>query len=110
MNRTTYLGEFEHLVLLSVLGLDEAAHGRAIRSDLAARAGRKVSRSTAHITLERLVLKGYLDARMGRPEQGRGGRARRYYALTAAGRKALRESGRALMRMWEGQEALLEEP
>jgi len=110
MNRTTYLGEFEHLVLLSVLGLGADAHGRAVRADLAARAGRTVSRSSAHITLERLVAKGYLQARMDRPDEVRGGRARRYFTVTADGRQALRESGRALMRMWAGQETLLEEP
>lgn len=110
MNRTTYLGELEHLVLLAVLGLEEEAHGRTVRTELARRVQRKVSRSTAHITLERLVAKGYLAARMADPDDGRGGRRRRYFTVTAGGRDALRESGRALMRMWAGQEALLEEP
>jgi len=110
MNRTTYLGELEHLVLLAVLGLKEEAQGRAIRAALARQVGRKVSRSTGHITLERLVTKGYLEARMADPDDGRGGRSRRYFSVTASGREALRESGRALMRMWAGQEALLEEP
>lgn len=110
MNRTTYLGEFEHLVLLAALGLDEDAHSQAIRRELDARVGRQVSRSSAYITLERLVEKGYLEARMGEPTAGRGGRGRRYFRLTADGRAALRESGRALMRMWAGHEGLLEEP
>lgn len=110
MNRTTYLGELEHLVLLAVLALAEEAQGKAIRAELARRVGRKVSRSTAHITLERLVTKGYLEAWMADPDEGRGGRSRRYFAVTATGRQALQQSGRALMRMWAGQEALLEEP
>ena len=110
MNRTTYLGEFEHLVLLAVLGLDEEAHSRAIRRELETRVGRQVSRSSAYITLERLVNKGYLEARMAEATSGRGGRGRRYFSLTAQGRAALRESGRALMRMWAGHEGLLEEP
>lgn len=110
MNRTTYLGEFEHLVLLAVLSLDEGAHSRAIRKELALRADREVSRSSAYITLERLVKKGYLETRMGEPSARRGGRDRRYFSLTTRGRAALRESGRALMRMWAGNEAILEEP
>jgi PadR family transcriptional regulator PadR len=109
MNRTTYLGELEHMVLLAVHGLAPEAEGRAIRAELARRVGREVSRSTAHITLERLVAKRYLEARMADPDDSRGGRARRYFAITSSGRAALRESGRALMRMWAGQEALLEE-
>ncbi len=109
MNRRTYLGEFEHLVLLAVLTLGDEAHGTAIREELAARADRDVTRSAAYITLERLVTKGYLQARMGESSGKRGGRAKRLFAMTTAGREALQESGRALMRMWAGHESLLEE-
>ena len=109
MNRRTYLGEFEHLVLLAILTLGEEAHGMAIREELASRASREVTRSAAYITLERLVSKGYLEARMGEPSGKRGGRAKRFFKLAPAGRGALQESGRALMRMWAGHESLLEE-
>ncbi len=109
MNKRTYLGEFEHLVLLAILTLGDEAHGMAIREDLAARADREVTRSAAYITLERLVTKGYLEARMGEPTGKRGGRAKRLFTLTDGGREALQESGRALQRMWAGHESLLEE-
>ena len=109
MNKQTYLGEFEHLVLLAILGLGDAAHSRTIRQELEARAGRSVSRSAAYITLERLVKKGYLVPRMGEPTAERGGRAKRFFTPTPAGMAALSDSGRALMRMWEGHEALLED-
>ena len=109
MNKQTYLGEFEHLVLLAVLGLGDDAHGRAIRSELDTRVDRQVSRSTAYTTLERLVKKGYLKPRMGEPTARRGGRAKRFFSLTPAGTEALRESGSALLRMWSGHESLLEE-
>src|SRR5438094_1423213 len=39
-----YLGEFEHLLLLTVLRLGSAAHGVDIARELEARAGRRVSR------------------------------------------------------------------
>ncbi len=108
MNKQTYLGEFEHLVLLAILGLGAEADGRAIRSELASRAGRDVSRSTAYTTLERLASKGYLEASMAAPTGERGGRARRLFLLTPLGTQALRDSGRALMGMWAGHEGLLE--
>ena len=109
MNKTTYLGEFEHMILLAILRLGDDAYGMSIRDELEAHAGRDVTRSAAYITLERLVKKGYLATRMGDPTPQRGGRAKRYYVLTSAGREALRESGRALRSLWAGHESLLEE-
>ena len=109
MNKTTYLGEFEHMILLAILRLGDEAYGMSIRDELEAQAQREVTRSAAYITLERLTKKGYLATRMGDPSPERGGRAKRYYELTAAGKEALRESGRALMNLWAGHESLLEE-
>ena len=109
MNKTTYLGEFEHMVLLAILRLKDDAYGMSIRDELDATANREVSRSALYITLERLLQKGYLEARMGDPGPERGGRAKRYVGLTNPGREALRASGRALWHLWRGHESLLEE-
>ena len=109
MNRTTYLGELEQMILLAILRLDDGAYGMAIREEMEARASRELSRSAAYITLERLAKKGYLTTRMGNPSPVRGGRAKRYYQITDAGHEALRDSGRALMSLWADQEWLLEE-
>jgi len=109
MNKTTYLGELEHMILLVVLGQEDSAYGTSIRAELATRAGRKISRGATYMTLERLVNKRYLATRMGDPTPERGGRAKRYFSVTAKGRKALRESGTALFRLWVGHEALLDE-
>jgi DNA-binding PadR family transcriptional regulator len=109
MNKTTYLGEFEHMVLLAILRLGDKAYGMSIRDELDARTGREVTRSTIYITLERLVKKSYLSSRMGDPSPERGGRAKRYYGLTPAGRAALRTSGQALLNLWAGHTSLLEE-
>lgn len=109
MNKTSYLGELEHMILLAILRLGDDAYGMAIRDELEDQVGREVTRSAAYITLERLSKKGYLTTRMGDPTPSRGGRAKRYYELTAAGKEAMRVSGQALMRMWAGHESLLEE-
>lgn len=110
MNKSTYLGELEHLIILVVLGQGDESYGMSIRDELYQRVGRKLSRSATYMTLERLVKKGYLATRMGDPSPERGGRAKRYFKVTAQGRKALKESGRALLRLWRGHEELLEEP
>jgi PadR family transcriptional regulator PadR len=109
MNKTTNLGELEHLILLAVLRLGQEAYGRSIRDELESQAGRMVSRSVAYITLERMAEKGYLVASMGDPTPRRGGKAKRFYSLSPAGKEALRESGRAFMRLWDGHQSLLED-
>jgi PadR family transcriptional regulator PadR len=109
LNKTNYLGELEQMILLAVLRLGDDAYGMSIRDELEARADREVTRGAAYITLERLHRKGYLKARMGDPSPVRGGRAKRYYELTAAGREALRASGKALRNLWAEHEWLLEE-
>ncbi len=109
MNKKTYLGELEHMILLVVLDQGEDAYGMSIRAALDTRVGRKISRSATYLTLERLGNKGYLNTRMGDPNPERGGRAKRYFELTTAGREALRESGRALLSLWAGHETLLED-
>jgi len=109
MNRTSFLGEFEHMVLLAAFRLADGAYGMSIRKELEERAGRTVSRSALYITLERLIGKGYLTARMGDPSPERGGKAKRYFVITPAGREALKISGRALKNLWIGYESLLDE-
>ncbi len=109
MNKTTYLGELEHMILLAVLRLRDDAYGKSIRDELETQIGRKVTRAAAYITLERLATKGYLTTRMGDPTAGRAGKPKRYYELTEAGEYALRESGQALRRLWAGHDAFLEE-
>ena len=53
MNRSTYLGELEQMVLLTVLRLGPDARTSGVRSELATRAGRKVARGAVYITLDR---------------------------------------------------------
>jgi PadR family transcriptional regulator PadR len=97
------------MLLLAVLRRGEEAYGKSIRDEMEARAGRAVSRSAAYITLERLVEKGYLSSRMGEPTAKRGGKAKRFYAVTPQGLEALKTTGRAFQEMWAGHEGLLEE-
>ena len=51
---TAALGDFEQLVLLGVLRLDDAAYGAAIRQEIHERSGRDVSISAVYTTLDRL--------------------------------------------------------
>jgi PadR family transcriptional regulator PadR len=103
-----YVGEFEQLVLMTILRLGEHAYGTTVRDEIADRTGRDVSLSAVYTTLERLEQKKLLQSWIGDPTPQRGGRRKRYFALSAAGERALRVSWQRLKRVAEGLEALLE--
>ena len=96
------LGELEHLVLLAVLRLDGEGYGTSLRRELEGRAGRSVAVGALYATLERLEEKGYVRGELGEPTPERGGRSKRYYRTTAAGKRALSKSRAVLESMWEG--------
>ena len=101
------LGEFEHVVLLSILRLGDDAYAVSIRDEIARCTGRDVSRGSVYITLDRLETKGYLRSRLADATAERGGRAKRYYALRPRAVDALKESRRALVALWRGLESTL---
>lgn len=107
MGEIKYLGEFEQMVLLAILHLEDGAYGLAIRKELEKRTGRKVSHGAAYITLDRLEKKGLLASSLGDPTPGRGGRAKRFFKVTPTGVTALRESRKALQNLWGGLDAVL---
>ncbi|NKB90512.1 MAG: PadR family transcriptional regulator [Acidobacteria bacterium] len=109
VNRVTYLGELEQMILWAVIRLDEDAYGMAIRDELERRTGRAASRGGVYVTLDRLVSKGYLSSRLGDGDERRAGRRRRYFLLTEPGRVALREARSALVNLWHGIESVVEE-
>jgi DNA-binding PadR family transcriptional regulator len=55
-------------------------------------AGRKLNISAVHSVLTRLEDKGLLKSRMSDPTEARGGRRKRIFLLTAAGKRALEEA------------------
>jgi DNA-binding PadR family transcriptional regulator len=102
------LGDFEQLVLFGVLRLGDAAYGAAIRQEIHARSGRDVSINAVYTTLDRLEQKRLLRSWPGDPTPQRGGRRRKFYALTPAGAAALRQAYRAFTAMAAGLERQLD--
>lgn len=96
------LGEFEQFVLLAVLRLGEDAYGMSVRREIATRAGREVTIGAVYTTLERLEAKGLVRSRTGESTPERGGRARRMFAITSDGVRAVNRSQQALASMFEG--------
>jgi PadR family transcriptional regulator PadR len=94
------LGEFEHLVLLSVLKLDDDAYGVSITNDLEDSTGKPVAQAATYLTLRRLEEKGWISGIEGEATAKRGGRVKRYYTLTTEGLLRLKTSRDILMSMW----------
>jgi len=102
------LGEFEQLVMLAVMRLDDDAYGTSIREELKTRAEREVSPGAIFTTLERLESRGLVTSRYGEPTPERGGRSKRFYKLSVEGRRSLARSLRAVRRLIQGLEPELE--
>lgn len=101
-DKQKFLGEFEQFVLLSILKLGDNAYGSAIRQLLAEAVNRDVTIGALYTTLERLEKKGLLSSEMGEVTPERGGRAKKYFKLSARGQTALKRSKDALTNMWQG--------
>ncbi len=84
----TYLGELEELILLTVGVLYKEAYGVAVMEEVEKQTGRKLNISAVHSVLTRLEEKGFV---MGGSTEERGGRRKRIFNLTAAGRKSLED-------------------
>lgn len=102
MAQNKFIGELEHMLLLAVLQLKEQAYGTQIRQYLADAIGRDLSIGALYTTLERLEQKGLLTGRLGEATAERGGRAKKYFAVTAEGQQALNRSKQALDQLWQG--------
>ncbi len=96
------LGGFEQAVLLSVLRLADEAYGRAVLKEVQARLDRNVAAGAVHATLDRLERKEFLSSRLGSGTPVRDGRARRYYAVEAAGVQALNDARATMISLWRG--------
>lgn len=96
------VGEFELYLLAALTHLGDDAYGVTIRETIEERSGRVASLGAVYTTLERLADKGCLTFTISDPEPTRGGRSRKHAHLTAAGRRALRESVASLNGMLAG--------
>jgi PadR family transcriptional regulator, regulatory protein PadR len=106
----SHLGELEQLVLLALLRLGRDGYGVTVRNELAREAGRRMSLGTVYKTLLRLEAKGLVAAHLGEPTPERGGRRKKHYAVTGAGRRAVQHSMATIRRMSQGLDAAWNRP
>jgi PadR family transcriptional regulator, regulatory protein PadR len=83
------LGEFEELVLLMVAALHDEAYGVSILENLESKLAKKLNVSAVHVALKRLEDKGFVTSRFGGITSDRGGRRKKFYVITALGKRML---------------------
>jgi PadR family transcriptional regulator, regulatory protein PadR len=106
MSRRAFLSDFELMVLVAVLRVGEDAYGLAITQEIEEVTGRPVTVAGIYAALQRLENKGLVSSALGEPTAIRGGRAKRFFRVTAQGMKEAREARRVLTALWNGVPAL----
>jgi PadR family transcriptional regulator PadR len=98
----THLGELEQLVLLAIARLGDDAYGVTVRREIEIRTRRDLSFGSVYTTLARLEAKHLVTSHLGDPTPERGGRRKKHYAISVAGRRALQRSLHAIRTMARG--------
>jgi DNA-binding PadR family transcriptional regulator len=97
-----YLTDFELMLLLATLRVGDEAYGVPIAREIEASGERTVMLGAVYTGLDRLEANGLVSSSIGLPTPERGGRAKRYFRVTASGMKAVRQAKRAFTRLWSG--------
>lgn len=99
MRRREYLGQLELMVLLAIQNLSPKAYGVSIAQEIKTQGGHEVSLAGIYSTLDRLARKGLIRGVRGEPTSIRGGKARTYFDITAAGARDANATYGTLLRL-----------
>lgn len=102
-----YIGEFEELVLLTIASLGTDAYGVGVKQSIEERTSRSISIGALHSTITRLEEKGFVKSWLGEPTEERGGRRKRLFEVTHAGKAALHEMKNLRDALWRESKATL---
>ena len=97
-----HLTDFELMILLAILRVGDEAYGVPIARELEETAGRPVLLGAIYAALDRLEKNGLVSSSIGDPTPERGGRAKKFFTVTAKGMKAIRYTQKALTALWSG--------
>lgn len=94
------LGEFEEVVILTIGILNNEAYSVSIKNEIEARLSRSVSMGALHTALKRMEDKGYVRSFAGETNDDRAGRPKRYFEITALGKKAIQHTKDTRDQLW----------
>lgn len=97
-----HLTDFELMLLLATLRLGGEAYGVEIAREIERTGGRPVLIGAAYAALDRLERNLLLSSAVGSPTAERGGRAKRFFKVTPRGLRAVKETQRSLVALWDG--------
>jgi DNA-binding PadR family transcriptional regulator len=95
------LGEFEEIVILTIAVLYKEAYGVSIKKEIEGRLSRNVSMGALHTALGRLEDKGYIKSYEGEATEERAGRPKKYFQITALGKKAMEYTKDTRNQLWQ---------
>jgi len=98
----TRIGDFEETIMLivGILGEDDA-YAFKISKAFESRTGREISIGAVHSTLDRLETKGFVKSALKNATSGRGDQRKRIFAISALGKKVLKESMEFKVDLWK---------
>lgn len=96
-----YLTRPEEIILLAVSTLRANAYGVTIREMVQKKTGKYWSIGAIYVPLERLEKKGFVRSFSSEPMAARGGRRKRLFQITRAGRLELEEIYRVNKIIWQ---------
>lgn len=103
-----FIGEFEELVMLTIASLGPDSYGVSVKEEIEKRANRSISIGALHSTITRLEEKGMIRSWLGQPTEERGGRRKRYFELTQAGKVGLHQMKKLRDELWTASGTNLE--
>src|SRR5829696_4865992 len=97
-----FLTDFEFIIMLAILRARDDAYGVIIAREIEETAGRTVTLAAVYLALERLQQNGLVASTLGEATAARGGRAKKYFRVTPAGLRAIKQTQRAFVALWKG--------
>jgi PadR family transcriptional regulator PadR len=95
-----FLTDLELMLMLAVMRLGEDAYGVPVARDIKDTTGREIAIAVVYATLDRLESRSLVSSALGDPTAERGGRAKRFFRVTAKGVRQVRDTQRAFHAMW----------
>ena len=95
------LGEFQELILMSVIVLKEEAYGNQIQRQLELLLKERMSTGAIQTALKRMEEKGFLTSKWGEATKERGGRRKRIYTATPFAQDVLQEMRSVRDQLWQ---------